>query len=91
MKLWVIAYDISDTKIRDRISNLLKNHGKRIQYSVFECWLTSQQLKTLRERLKKEIEPEDQIRWYPLCSWCASKTTWQGSGEFSEDIKYSII
>jgi len=33
----VIAYDIKSNKRRKKIEKLLKDHGQRINYSVFEC------------------------------------------------------
>jgi len=91
MNLWIVAYDIKETKVRSRVSSILKDYGQRVQYSVFECWLTSRQLRDLRVRIKEEIEPDDQVRWYSLCSWCASRITWQGIGKLTEDTKYSMI
>ncbi|MFW5443046.1 MAG: CRISPR-associated endonuclease Cas2 [Methylococcaceae bacterium] len=37
---WMIAYDISDHRQRRSIFNLLKDHGQRVQFSVFECELS---------------------------------------------------
>jgi CRISPR-associated protein Cas2 len=40
----VVSYDIHDDKRRNRIHKVLKNFGERIQFSVFECDLTKDQL-----------------------------------------------
>ena len=37
MSMYVISYDISENKIRNKVAKILEGYGKRIQYSVFEC------------------------------------------------------
>jgi len=69
-RLWMIAYDISDDRIRREVRDILKNHGTRVQYSIFECNLQSRAGDDLHTRLAGLIETNDSIRWYPLCSWC---------------------
>ncbi|GCL36414.1 hypothetical protein SR1949_15180 [Sphaerospermopsis reniformis] len=67
MLFYVIVYDISDDKRRQKISELLEGYGQRVQYSVFECLLNSQKYTELKQRLGKEINSlEDSIRFYPL-------------------------
>jgi len=62
---YVITYDISDDRRRVQVSNLLKSYGERVQYSVFECWLTATEVEFLRERLKSKIDlASDSIRFY---------------------------
>ncbi len=53
-RLWVVAYDITDDRKRAAVRRILSDHGKRVQYSVFECWL--------------DDEGEDHVRYYGLCS-----------------------
>lgn len=44
-----------------------KDFGQRVQYSVFECRVTEARFETLRERLLKIIdEDEDSLRIYRL-------------------------
>ncbi len=78
--LWLISYDISDDNIRRHVYNLLKDYGKRVQYSVFECHLTKQQQKVLRKKLQDQIDNNDSLRWYPLCTWCCDSVFFQGVG-----------
>jgi CRISPR-associated protein Cas2 len=49
---YVVAYDITDDKERDKVEKILKNYGFRIQKSVFECRLTKSGLNRLTEELK---------------------------------------
>lgn len=89
--LWMIAYDISDHKIRRLVSNHLLDHGLRVQYSVFECRLKKKQLQQLRQTLSELIEETDKIRWYPLCNWCEVDIQWQGIGESVETDDYHLL
>jgi len=66
-RLFVISYDIPDDRRRLRVSNLLKSYGERVQYSVFECWLSAVELGRLHKELEKRIEPDcDSVRIYRL-------------------------
>lgn len=84
----MICYDIVSDRRRNRIMRILKGFGMAVQKSVFECWLTENQLKVLIQRLKKEIkESEDSIRFYTLCSDCKSMIQLLGIGRvFEEEI-----
>jgi CRISPR-associated protein Cas2 len=67
MLLYVVVYDIPCQKRRTKLSNVLSAYGKRVQYSVFECVLTLQQLRELRVRLERVVKrSEDSVRIYPL-------------------------
>lgn len=67
MLLYVVAYDSPSDKRRKKVSDLLEGYGRRVQYSVFECVLTSEQYAELRRRLKKRIKlGEDSVRFYPI-------------------------
>lgn len=67
MLFYVVAYDIRDDKRRKQVSDVLEGYGKRVQYSVFECVLTSAKFDELRSKLGKKIKlSEDSVRFYPL-------------------------
>ncbi len=74
----MITYDISDDRIRRETRKILYNHGSRVQYSVFECKLTGNELTNLQQQLSGLIEKGDSIRWYPFCAWCREKIVCQG-------------
>ncbi|RKY04682.1 CRISPR-associated endonuclease Cas2 [Candidatus Poribacteria bacterium] len=75
----VVSYDIRDDKRRQKICDELKNYGDHVQYSVFECDLTEEQIKELQSRLGKLINRrQDSIRYYFLCGRCASRIQIQG-------------
>lgn len=72
--LYVIAYDIPSDRRRTKVLKILRGFGKWTQYSVFECFLSQKELALLRERLRKQLRPdEDSVRFYPLCGTCCGK------------------
>ncbi len=76
----MVCYDITDDSRRQQISQILEDHGQRVQWSVFECYLEQGQLEVLREQLLAEIdETEDSLRWYPVCVWCRERVICLGS------------
>lgn len=67
MLFYIIAYDIPDDKRRKKIADILEGYGTRVQYSVFECVLTSKQYQNMKSRLKKVFQiEEDNLRFYPI-------------------------
>jgi CRISPR-associated protein Cas2 len=77
----VMVYDIPNDKRRAKVAKLLESLGERVQYSVFELYLTRPELERLIKRMRKIIaEKEDSIRIYDLCETCRGKITWLGQG-----------
>ena len=69
MLLYIVTYDIPSDKRRKKVSDLLEGYGRRVQYSVFECLLTSTQYEELQQRLRSRLKlEEDSLRIYPLSS-----------------------
>lgn len=80
--LWVIAYDIPNDRRRGKVLRTLRGFGQWTQYSVFECFLSAKELVLLRDRLGKQIRPEeDSVRFYPLCQGCCGKVETVGGAK----------
>ena len=68
----LVSYDVSTTdpagqKRLRRIAKVCKNHGQRVQYSVFECLVDPAQWVVLRAQLMTEMDPaKDSLRFYFL-------------------------
>jgi CRISPR-associated protein Cas2 len=84
--LYVVAYDISNDRRRTRVHKLLCGYGDWTQYSLFECWLTRQQLVELRVKLKKVLQTGDSLRFYPLCKACVVRVETEGSARPVEKL-----
>ncbi len=70
--LVLITYDVAtetpggQRRLR-RVAKVCQIYGQRVQKSVFECLVDPTQWAVLRDRLVKEIEPdEDSLRFYFL-------------------------
>lgn len=90
---YVISYDITSNKIRNKIANELTNYGKRVQYSVFECTLTTEKYQALYKKLLNLCcgEDTDSIRVYVLCENCTKKITTIGVQKEKAEIDSVII
>lgn len=71
--MWVlVTYDVAADSAAGRarlrrVAQVCKNHGQRVQKSVFECTVNEVQYEKLKEQLLKRIEEgEDSLRLYRL-------------------------
>ncbi|EYF05343.1 CRISPR-associated endonuclease Cas2 [Chondromyces apiculatus] len=83
----VICYDVATTdpegprRLR-KIAAACKDHGVRVQYSVFECRLDDPSWVKLRSRLLKEYDAaRDSLRFYYIRENDAARTEHHGVRE----------
>ena len=76
----VIAYDISSSKRRQRVFKILKEFGVHSQRSVFECDLTTDDIRKLVRSIEHLIDVDDSLIACPLCRRCASEVRILGQG-----------
>lgn len=71
----VLSYDITDPSRRRKLARLLEGYGLRIQYSLFEGFLSSGQIKKVVHESARFIKASegDSLRIYCLCSACYPK------------------
>ena len=82
----VVAYDVRDNKRRGKIAKELLNFGVRVQYSVFECNLSGQQISALKRRLTYLIKAdEDSVKIYVMDKNSKNRSHAIGYGQFTED------
>jgi CRISPR-associated protein Cas2 len=78
--LYIIAYDVSSDRRRNKVHKTLCGFGQWTQYSLFECHLTTKEFLALRDKLDKHLDSkEDSLRFYPLCAACVEKVETIGS------------
>ncbi len=71
--MWiVVCYDVN-TETKEgrkrlrRVAQVCKNHGQRVQKSVFECQVDEMKSEQLRRKLLKEVNlSQDNLRIYRL-------------------------
>lgn len=75
--MYVVCYDITSDRLRNRIAKTLEGYGRRVQYSVFECDLSEKRYQELYKRLlslMQEFEEQDgNICFYYICRNCIGK------------------
>jgi len=92
MMFILVSYDIIDDRRRNKVANVLKNYGERVQYSVFECILEKDRVEKLIETVNKLInKQEDSVRIYQICDACLRKTRVCGVGKITEDREMFIV
>jgi CRISPR-associated protein Cas2 len=70
----LVSYDVKTSDLGGarrlrRVAKVCKNHGQRVQYSVFECIVDPAQWTMMRQLLIDEIdEDSDSLRFYFLGS-----------------------
>ena len=78
-KFVVIAYDVEDDRNRRQVAKLLEGSGKRVNKSVFECFLTERQLEKLKSKIAINITRYDSVLFYRLCRSCIERIERQGT------------
>ncbi len=79
---FVVTYDIPDDRRRLRVARWLERFGTRVQYSVFEMYLSLEEWQQVRARLERWLVPgEDQVRVYRLCAACRQRIEVLGRGQ----------
>lgn len=73
--MYVVSYDITSDRRRNKIAKTLEGYGTRIQYSVFECRLTEKKYKEMYRKLIQLMTDEEDgsIRIYSICGNCEGK------------------
>jgi CRISPR-associated protein Cas2 len=67
---WLVCYDVRDPHRLRRAARHMEGYGERMQYSVFRCWMTEQQMQCLRWELTELLAEEDDVLLIPLCPRC---------------------
>lgn len=88
----VVVYDIPDNKRRKKLSDFLKGYGRRVQLSVFECFISLPEMRQLHEQVKKKVKPaEDNVRFYWISDESMSMTLTIGSEKPQEPPNYYVV
>ena len=93
--MYVVSYDITSDRRRNKIAKTLEGYGIRIQYSVFECRLTEKKYKEMYRKLMQLMTDEEDgsIRIYSVCGNCEGKirTIGEISGLPEQSAEHVIV
>jgi CRISPR-associated protein Cas2 len=90
--LVLVVYDIADDKRRLKLSNFLEGYGRRVQESVFECFMTLDEMRKLHGRVLKKVEPSlDNVRFYWIAPEAVGRVLTIGSAVPVEPPGFYIL
>lgn len=90
--LVLVVYDIPNNKRRLKLSNFLEGHGRRVQDSVFECFLSLDEMRQLHQKIEKRVKAdEDDVRFYWISKDAISRVLAIGSSPPQEPPNAYII
>lgn len=93
--MYVVSYDITSDRRRNKIAKTLEGYGTRIQYSVFECRLTEKKYKEMYRKLMQLMTDEEDgsFRIYSVCGNCEGKirTIGEISGLPEQSAEHVIV
>lgn len=88
----VVAYDIGNDRRRTKLHDALLDYGTPVQYSVFECILTTKELARMKKAVQRVIKPTiDEVRYYYLCRACQAKAEATPGSEVVEEPEVIIV
>ena len=78
--LVLVVYDIADDQRRLKLSSFLEGFGRRVQESVFECFIDFDEMQRLYHRVQRRVKPDlDNVRFYWIPSDALPKALTIGS------------
>jgi CRISPR-associated protein Cas2 len=90
--LVVVVYDIPDDRRRNQLATFLEGYGRRVQYSVFECFLDRDAMVKLHQQVLRRVKPEeDNVRFYWLTAEAVNQSLAIGSEPPQEPPSFYII
>ena len=90
--LVLIVYDIPNDKRRNKLATFLEGYGRRVQYSVFECFLELGEMRELHQKLQTRVnEEEDNVRLYWISKDALSRVLTIGSDRPQEPPATYIV
>ena len=83
---YLVTYDISEDRKRNKVIKLLNEYGKRIQFSCFEIEIHSKKLSYLVSKLQELIDNEtDRLFIFPISEYATPFIKKLGKTELDND------
>lgn len=89
---FLVVYDISNDRRRTKLHTRLLDFGNPVQYSVFECLLSKDDVGTMKSAVKRIAKGKsDHVRFYEICGACQKKIEIIGRSEVSKVAKVIVV
>ena len=90
--LVLVTYDVVDSRRRTKLATFLEGYGRRVQKSVFECFMKLGEMPKLQAQILKRVSlPEDNVRLYWISADAVPRTITLGSPMPEEPPEVYII
>lgn len=90
--LVLVCYDIVQDDRRSRVASTLEAYGNRVQYSVFEVYVSQSTLRELRRQLEAMLDSlTDRITFYRLCTRDVALRKSAGITPLSREFVYEVF
>lgn len=87
--IYLVAYDITSDRRRNRVAKILQSWGYRIQESVFQLRVSVADIGVVRRQVTDVIDDrEDVVHIYPLCAHCEERAEVHGVGVALDDVGF---
>lgn len=70
---YLVCYDIRDDSRLRRVANIMRGYGRRLQYSVYGCYLSKRDTQRMRWELTKVLDAQDGLLIVSLCKACTKE------------------
>jgi CRISPR-associated protein Cas2 len=81
----IVAYDIAEPRRLNKVAEVIKDYGIRVQKSIFEVDVSDKSFIEMKARIEDIINPsEDGVKYVPLCEKCAASVEIIGQGVFTD-------
>ncbi len=70
---YLVAYDISENRIRNRLSKYILKYGIRLQKSVFLVSIEGYQYKPFIKGIEKIVGIDGEVALFRICRGCREK------------------
>lgn len=91
-RFWIVCYDVRDDRRLRRVARVMEGYGRRVQKSVFECWLGESEIGKLQKEISDEIDPaRDSVRYYSACADCIAVSSGSAGTEIEPLKRYYVV
>jgi len=90
--IYMVCYDVSNTKRLHQTAKKLEQFGIRVQKSFFQCEMEENRMEQMKRELLGIINRKrDSLFIYPLCEKCSRNALTDGEGSLIKISSFEIL